>query len=109
MGVTVLASRGVEVVDTVKEGKPAGSCAVRRDLTARAGPGGCSVKQFHSCILAVLGLHCCTGLSLVMDSERLLAAASLVEPGLGAHGLQWLLVGLGLSSCGSWALEHRAQ
>ena len=106
----MLASRGVEVVDTVKEGKPAGSCAVRRDLTARAGPGGCPVKQFHSCILAVLGLHCCTGLSLVMDSERLLAAASLVvEPGLRARGLQWLLVGLGLSSCGSWALEHRAQ
>ena len=65
-------------MDTVKEGKPAGSCAVRQDLTARAAPRGCPVKQFHLCILAVLGLHRCTGFSLVMESEHLLATASLV-------------------------------
>lgn len=48
MGVTVLASRGVEVVDTVEEGQPADGCAVTQDLTVRAGPGGCLLNSFIS-------------------------------------------------------------
>ena len=57
--------------------------------------------------LAVLGLHCCTGISLLAASggyslvamlRLLIAVASLVAEVLGY---------LGSSSCGSWALEHR--
>ena len=65
--------------------------------------------------LAVIGLHCCTGFSLVMVSGvcspvvhgPLIAEASPVEE----HGLQStqasVVVIHGLSSCGSWAVEHR--
>ena len=72
--------------------------------------------------LAVLGLHCCVGFSLVAMSRgysviaihRLLtAAASLVaEHRLQARWLQqpWHVgsaaMARGLSSRGSWALEH---
>ena len=57
--------------------------------------------------LAVLGLHCCTGISLLAASggyslvamlRLLIAVASLVAEVLGY---------LGSSSFGSWALEHR--
>ena len=57
--------------------------------------------------LAVLGLRCCTGISLLAASggyslvamlRLLIAVASLVAEVLGY---------LGFSSCGSWALEHR--
>ena len=56
--------------------------------------------------LAVLGLRCCTGFSLLAASggyslvamrSLLIAVASLVAEVLGC---------LGFSSCGSWALEH---
>ena len=64
----------------------------------------------------MLGLHCCTGFSVVVESEgyslvvvqRLsIAVASLVaQPWLqGAQAS--VVVALGLRSCGSQALEHR--
>ena len=66
--------------------------------------------------MAILGLHSCVGFSLVVESrdyslvaarELLVAVASLI----GDHGLQGTQAAVvwahGLSSCGSWALEHR--
>ena len=65
--------------------------------------------------LAVIGLHCYTGFSLVTVSgvcspvvrRPLIVEASPVEE----HGLQStqasVVVIHGLSSCGSWAVEHR--
>ena len=66
-------------------------------------------------ILAELGLHCCASLSLVADGGGcslvamrglLIAVASLVAE----HGLKdsqaSAAAALGLSSCGSHALEH---
>ena len=47
----------------------------------------------------MLGLHCCAGFSLVSGGGLLVAVDSLVSE----HEL-W---GTGLSSCSSWALEHR--
>ena len=66
-------------------------------------------KIFFNLFLAVLGLHCCSGFSLVVASGRysLVAVASLAVK----HGLQVGQVSgvaaHGLCSCGSQALEHR--
>ena len=58
--------------------------------------------------LAVLGHHCCTGFSLVVESgscslvlvhELFFAGASYCGALAQGHA--------GLSSCSSWALEHR--
>ena len=65
-------------------------------------------------ILAVLGLHCCAGFSLLYSEQGLffvvhgllIAVASLVSK-YGPQGV-WasVVVVYGLSICGSWALEH---
>lgn len=68
-----------------------------------------------SLFMAVLGLGCCVGFSLVADSrDHSLAAIHkfliVVVPLVVEHGLSmWASVGVdhGLSNCGSWALEHR--
>ena len=66
--------------------------------------------NFTCLFFAVLGLHCCTSFSLVTAR----GSYSLLQH--AGFSLQWLLllmlwasvvVGCGLSSCGSWALEHR--
>ena len=73
-----------------------------------------SLTLVFNLFLAVLGLHCCVGFSLVVVSR----GYSLVEvhwllittaPLAVEHGLQGAsVVGAhGLSSCGSQALEHR--
>ena len=67
-------------------------------------------------LLAVVGLHFCTGVPLVVASggysliavrRLLIATASLVAE----HGLQGTqasaAVACELSGCGSWTLEHR--
>ena len=57
--------------------------------------------------MAVLGLHCCTGLSLVAVCGLLTAVASLVAEH-GLLGTQAPVVAThGFSRCGCWALEHR--
>ena len=67
-------------------------------------------KRFSFIFFTVLGLHCCTGFSLVVESRgyslvailRLLMAMDsplVTEHGLSRH--------MGFSSCSSWALEHR--
>ena len=57
--------------------------------------------------LVALGLHCCLGFSLAVACGYLTAVASLVA----VHGVQGMRVSgaaaHGLSSFGSWALEHR--
>ena len=65
------------------------------------------IRAFKNLFMAVLGLHCCTGLSLVAVCGLLTAVASLVaEPGL--LGTQAPVVATyGFSRCGSWASEHR--
>ena len=74
---------------------------------------------FYNCMdlfLAVLDLHCCTGFSLVAGSEGYSLAVVLriliVVAFLVAEHRLWstqasVVVGHGLSNCGSWALEHR--
>ena len=65
--------------------------------------------------LAVLGLHCCMGSSLVATSggfslvvvyRLLIAVASLVVE-RGLWGVRASFVAHGLSSCSSWSLEHK--
>ena len=57
--------------------------------------------------MAVLGLHCCAGFSLVAALRLLIVVASPVAE----HRLQGLRASVaaahGLSSYGFWALEHR--
>ena len=72
--------------------------------------------KFIYLFLTVPGLRCCTGFSLVVGSEgyslvvvlRLLTvAASLVAEHRLWSTQASVVVGHGLSSRGSWALEHR--
>ena len=49
-------------------------------------------------ILAVLGLHCCAGFSVVAGSWGATLSCSARASHAAEHGL---------SSCGSWALAHR--
>ena len=58
--------------------------------------------------LAVLGLRCCAGFSLVAVRRLLVAVASLVEYGLYSMRAS-AIEAHGLRSCSSWALEPRAQ
>ena len=56
--------------------------------------------------LAVLGLHCWEGFSLVAVQGLSLQWLLIAEDGLS--GTQAPLVAAhGLSTCGSWALQHR--
>ena len=48
-------------------------------------------------------LHCCAGFSLVMVPGLLITGAALVVEGTWAS----TVAAYGLSSCDSWALEHR--
>ena len=54
----------------------------------------------------MLSLCCALGLSLVVVGGLLIVVASLVEHGLWGT-LASVVVAHGLSSCSSWALEHR--
>ena len=54
------------------------------------------IKFYYYYFLAVLGLRCCMGFSLVAVCRLLISVSSLVL----AHRLQ------GFSSCGTWALQH---
>ena len=75
-------------------------------------------KEFYFSLyfLAVLGLHCCVGFSLVAASGGYSSCDagvfllrwpfSLWSVGSRVRGLQEL-VACGLGSCDSWALEHR--
>ena len=62
--------------------------------------------QFYL-FVALLGLHCCVGFSLVVGSRgySLVVVHGLlfIEASCGA----WALRHLGFSSCSSWTLEHR--
>ena len=56
-------------------------------------------RDFIDIFLAALGLRCCSGFSLIAVHALPVVMASLVvEKGLQVCGL---------SSCGSWAVEHR--
>ena len=58
--------------------------------------------------MAVLGLRCCAGFSLVAVRRLLVAVASLVEYGL--YSVRALVIeARRLRSCSSWALEPWAQ
>jgi len=54
-------------------------------------------------ILAVLGLHCCAGFSVVVGSW----GATLSCSARASHGSGFSSAEHGLSSCGSWAPDHR--
>ena len=56
-------------------------------------------KNFTYLFLAVLGLRCCVGFSLVAASRLLIEVVSLVAQAS-------VFVAHGLSRCGSWAVEH---
>ena len=79
----------------------------------QAGDGGCTcsgkrgchflkrIVLMYVCILAVLGLHCCTGfLSLQSTGLPPVAACWLL---VAEHRLLAVIVACGLSPCGGWA------
>ena len=69
-------------------------------------PGKPSFKKYLFILfLAVLGLHCCQGFSLVAVLGLLIAVASLWSTTKGES--DFLSVVCGLSSCRSWALVNR--
>ena len=74
------------------------------------------VISFTHLLLAVLGLRCFRGFSLVAESGDCSLAVvcgplTAVAPLVAEHRLQSVQASVaaahGLSSCGSWALEHR--
>ena len=66
-------------------------------------------------LLVVLGLHCCVGLSLAVANGATLSLGCvgfslrgiLLLKSMGSGMRASLVVARGLSSCSSWALEHR--
>ena len=71
----------------------------RLGLEAWSGPLGMSLKFFNLLFLAILGLHCCTGFSLIVASR---GYSSLWCAGFSCCAAQ-ALGHLGFSSCGSRA------
>ena len=66
------------------------------------------INLFIYLFLAVLGLHCCTRLSLVGLVGAILCCSGFSCCRAQALGVQAsVVVAHGLSSCGSWALECR--
>ena len=65
---------------------------------------------FFSLFLAVRGVHCCAGLSLVVESRHYSSLQctvfSLRWPLLWSHRRASVVEEHGLSNCDSWALEH---
>ena len=58
--------------------------------------------------LAVLGLHCYAGFSLVIESRGYSSCSEWASQGSGFSSCgAWALRHVDFSRCGSWALEHK--